>query len=401
MTRASLPSAAITARGRARIASGHPWVYRQDVLHGPDSDATSGGPALVEVTDERKRPLALATWSLGSPVALRILGRSPSAGGPPDLLGLVEQRLGLARDWRVGLGLDRDAFRVVHGESDGLPGLFVDRYADVAVMQTTSVAMDAHRHDLAAMIQHQLGARMVISRDDGSARDFEGLPRQKTVPVGGGSTEVEYRLGKNRLVADLFADSKTGGFLDQADNHAHVAALAPKGARCLDAFTYHGGFALALARKGGPVLANDEDAQAVSRARANADRNRLGNLTVRQGNAFDLLRSLESEGERFDVVVLDPPAFAKRKSGDTAADRAYREIILRGLRLTTPGGLVASCSCSGRVSREHFDGLVAGAAADSGRTVQILARMGAGRDHPELVSTPETGHLKCWILRVV
>ena len=401
MNRASLPSAAITARGRARVASGHPWVYRQDVLRGPDSDAGSGGPALVEVVDERKRPLALATWSSASPVALRVLDRSPSARGPANLLELVEQRLGLAWDWRIRLGLDRDAFRAVHGESDGLPGLFVDRYADVGVMQTTSVAMDAHRRDLAAMIQRQLGARMVISRDDGSARDFEGLPRQKEVLVGDGSTEVEYRLGENRLVADLFADSKTGGFLDQADNHAYLAALAPKGARCLDAFTYHGGFALALARKGGPVLANDEDAQAVARAKGNADRNRLGNLTVRQGNAFDLLRRLESEGERFDVVVLDPPAFAKRRSGDVAADRAYREVILRGLRLADPGGLVASCSCSGRVSREHFDGLVAEAAADSGRMVQVLARMGAGRDHPELVSTPETGHLKCWILRVV
>ena len=149
------------------------------------------------------------------------------------------------------------------------------------------------------------------------------------------------------------------------------------------------------------MLANDEDAQAASRTQANAERSQLANLTVRQNNAFDLLRSLEADGERFDVVVLDPPAFAKRRSGDTAADRAYREIILRGLRLATPDGLVAACSCSGRVSREHFDQLIAEAAADSGRSAQVVARMGAGRDHPELVGVPETGHLKCWILRVV
>jgi 23S rRNA (cytosine1962-C5)-methyltransferase len=401
MTRTSIPSVAITARGRARIASGHPWVFRQDVLHGPESDASSGGPVLVQVTDERRRPHALATWSLRSPIALRILDRTRTSDEVPALLPLVEERLARAQARRTTLALDRDAFRVVHGESDGLPGLFVDVYADVAVMQTTSVAMNAHRSDLASVIKRLVGVRMVVSRDDGSARDFEGLPREKAVVIGAGTTEVEYRLGPNRLLADLFTDSKTGGFLDQADNHALLAALARKGARCLDAFAYHGGFALALARRGGDVLANDEDAQAATRAKGNAERNRLANLTVRQSNAFDLLRSLEAGGERFDVVVLDPPAFAKRKSGDTAADRAYREIILRGLRLAASDGLLAACSCSGRVSREHFDDLVAKAAADSGRSVQILARMGAGRDHPELVGVPETGHLKCWILRVL
>lgn len=401
MSPTSIPSVKVSPRGRARIAAGHPWVYRQDALDGPDADASTGGPDLVQVIDERRRPLALATWSLTSPVALRVLDRQASSGAPRDLLRIVEERLVRARARRDGLRLDRDALRLVHGESDGLPGLFVDRYADVAVVQTTSVAMDARRAAIGALLERLLGVRLVLARDDGSARDFEGLPRQKTVLAGGGSTEVEYRLGQNRLLADLFSDSKTGGFLDQADNHAMVAALAPEGARCLDAFTYHGGFALALARRGGAVLANDEDAQAVSRARANAERNHLHQLTIRQSNAFDLLRSLEAERRTFDVVVLDPPAFAKRKSGDLAADRAYREVILRGLRLTVPDGLAVACSCSGRVSREHFDALIAEAAADSGRGVQILARMGAGPDHPELVGVPETGHLKCWILRVL
>lgn len=397
----SLPTVRIAARGRARVAAGHPWVYRQDIVDGPDSDATAGGPALVQVCDERKRPLALATWALASPVGLRILDRTATLATTPDFLRIVGDRLGRARARRNSLHLDRDAYRLAHGESDGLPGLFVDVYAEVAVMQTTSVAMDAHRTQIAALVQRLLGARMVLSRDDGSARDFEGLPRQKAILAGSGATEVEYRLGENRLVADLFTDSKTGGFLDQADNHGQVAALAPDGARSLDAFTYHGGFALALARKGGAVLANDEDADAVARTRANAERNHLHKMEVRHGNAFDLLRSLEAAGEAFDVVVLDPPAFAKRKSGDTAADRAYREVILRGLRLTAPDGLAVACSCSGRVSREHFDQLIVEAAADSGRSVQVLARMGAGRDHPELVGVPETGHLKCWILRVV
>jgi 23S rRNA (cytosine1962-C5)-methyltransferase len=394
------PTVKVGPRGRARIAAGQVWIYRQDVLDGPGADATTGGPDLVLVTDERRKPLAVATWSTQSPVALRILERRTNPGPLPAMLSIVEARFRHALAFRRGIRVDRDAFRAVHGESDGLPGLIVDVYADAAVMQTTSVAMDAHKADIAKLAAEQLGVRMVVSRDDGSARDFEGLPRKAEVLLGEGGTMIEYRLGKNRLAADLLTDSKTGGFLDQADNHALVAALAPENARCLDAFTYHGGFALALARKGGPVLATDEDSQAVERTRANAVRNGLANLEVRQANAFDLLRSLEAAVQKFDVVVLDPPAFAKRKGGDLAAERAYREVILRGLRLAAPGGLVVACSCSGRVSREMFDGYVASAAADSGRQVQVLARMGAGRDHPELVGVPETGHLKCWVLRV-
>jgi len=389
----------VNARGRSRIAAGHPWVYRQDVLSGPSTDARTGGPSVVAVVDERRRPIASATWATASPIALRVLERQSDR--TPDLMTLVTERLQTALAWRERFALDRDAVRLVHGEADGLPGLFVDRYADAAVMQTTSVAMDAARPALATLVHKLLGVRLVVARDDGSARDFEGLPRVREIAAGHGATEVLYRLGENRLQADLLTDSKTGGFLDQADNHAAVAALAPAGARCLDAFTYHGGFALALARKNGPVLATDEDAQAVARAKANAARNQLPNLEVRQANAFELLRTLEADKRQFDVVVLDPPALAKRQAGDHAALRAYQEIILRGLRLTTPGGLAVACSCSGRVSRTQFDELVAEAAAQSGRSIQILERRGAGRDHPELAGVPETGHLKCWILRVL
>jgi len=395
------PTVVVNPRGRARIASGHPWVYRQDVISGPPNDARSGGPPLVAVVDERRRPLASATWAALSPVALRILERRSDRAPLPELMALVADRLQAALAWRQRLALDRDAIRLAHGEADGLPGLFVDRYADAAVMQTTSVAMDAARPTLAAGLRELLGVRVVVARDDGSARDFEGLPRVREIAAGSGTTEVIYRLGENRLQADLLTDSKTGGFLDQADNHAAVAAMAPAGARCLDAFTYHGGFALALARKQGSVLATDEDAQAVARAKANAARNQLANLEVRQANAFDLLRTLEADKQQFDVVVLDPPALAKRQAGDHAALRAYQEIILRGLRLTAPGGLAVACSCSGRVSRAQFDELVSAAAALSGRSIQILERRGAGRDHPELAGVPETGHLKCWILRVL
>jgi 23S rRNA (cytosine1962-C5)-methyltransferase len=399
--RSSFPCAIVNARGRTRLASGHPWIYRQDVAEGPAQDARNGGPSLVAVLDERKRPLAIASWAAESPIALRVFERRDAVDALPDLLTLVTQRFEAALAWRQGLGFDRDGIRLVHGEGDNLPGLFIDRYADAVVMQTTSVAMDAIRPALAIWVHERLKVRLVVTRDDGSARDFEGLPRVREVSAGQGGTEVVYRLGKNHLQADLMTDSKTGGFLDQADNHASVAAWTKPGARCLDAFTYHGGFALAMARQGGPVLATDQDAQAAARTQANAKRNQLANMEVRQADAFALLRTLEAEKQRFDVVVLDPPALAKRQAGDQAALRAYQEIVLRGLRITQPGGVAVPCSCSGRVSREQFDEVVQSAAAQSGRTIQILERRGAGRDHPELAGVPETGHLKCWILRVL
>jgi 23S rRNA (cytosine1962-C5)-methyltransferase len=418
MLHAVKATAVVSARGIARIRAGHPWIFRDDVSRGPERDAGDGGPFLVDVTDLRGRFLGRAMWAKAARIGLRMLGNIGDGDGGADgdaqdggldaLLEMAERRLEAALRRRVAARYDRDAYRVVHAEADGLPGLIIDRYGDAAVMQTTSVAMNAARAALAPRVAERLGVRQVLARDDGSARDFEGLPRFAGVVAGAGDTRVTYRLGPNTFEADLLTDGKTGGFLDQADNHALVAALAPEGARALDAFTYHGGFALALARRGGTVLATDESAPAVARARANAARNALDRLEVRQANAFDLLRTLESEGTRFDVVVVDPPALAKR-GGSTgraaeaalaAADRAYKELFLRGARLTAPGGLLVACSCSGRITRGHFEELITGALADAGRTAHILARNGAGRDHPELAGVPETGHLKCWVLRV-
>jgi len=394
--------AVVTPRGAERIAAGHPWVYRPDVVRGPARDASDGGPSLVSVHDRRGKPLGVATWAARARLALRMVARAGQAA-PAGIEALVRQRLGEALAWRRMLALDRDAYRVLHAEADLCPGLVVDRYGDAAVLQTTSVAMNAARADIAVAVRELLDARIVVARDDGSARDFEELPRFAGVLAGDGDTRIVYRLGENRLEADLLRDAKTGGFLDQADNHATVAALAPAGARALDAFTYHGGFALALARRGGQVIATDENGDAVARATANARRNGLTNLEVRQANAFDLLRAFEAQGERFDVVVVDPPALAKRGGTGALATaaRAYKELVLRGARLTRPGGLLVACSCSGRVTRAHWDEICADALADAGRPAQVLARAGAGRDHPELAGVPETGHLKVWVLRTL
>jgi 23S rRNA (cytosine1962-C5)-methyltransferase len=391
----------VTARGAARLRGGLPWVYADDIARS-DGEAAAGGADVVRVVDPRGATLGTALWAPGARLPLRLLAREAVTLDA----ALIEARIVAAAGLRRRLMPAADAYRMVHAEADGLPGLIVDRYADVCVVQTTARAMDAREAEIASVLARVTGARLIVARDDSSARDFEGLPRRRAVLHGdapaGGTTTVQYHDAGNLFEVDVMTDGKTGAFLDQSENHARVAEYVPRGGEALDAFTYHGGFALALARGGaGAVLALDEAAPAVERARANAARNGLGQVSVEQANAFDRLRQLEADGRRFDVVVIDPPALAKRKSAFGAADRAYKELNLRALRLAKPGGIVVTCSCSGKMTPERFGAIVEDAARDAGRGVQLLERRGAGRDHPPLIGVPETEYLKCWILRVL
>ena len=383
----------VTARGAARLRAGHPWVYAEDVgRHDARGD-------VVRVVDGRGAALGTALWAPGARLPLRLVSRDEVTFDA----ALIEARVRAADELRRRILDGADAYRMVHAEADGLPGLVVDRYGDVCVLQTAARAMDAREPEIAEVVARVCGARLVVARDDSSARDFEGLPRRRAVVRGAGDTRVRYHDAGSEFEVDVMTDGKTGGFLDQVENHARAAEYVPRDAEALDAFAYHGGFALALARGGArAVLALDEAPPAVERARANAARNHLdGVVTVEQANAFDRLRALESEGRMFDVVVIDPPALAKRKSAFGAAERAYKELNLRALRLTRAGGIVVTCSCSGKLSPERFGAIVEDAARDAGRPVQLLERRGAGRDHPPLLGVPETEYLKCWILRVL
>jgi 23S rRNA (cytosine1962-C5)-methyltransferase len=378
----------VAARGAARAARGHPWIFRADLISGP-SDIVDD----VEVVDERGRILGCALWAPEpAPLAVRFYARGA-------------ERLGFDSVWadRLGRALARRAgapvARLVHGEADQLPGLFVDRYQDVAVVQAATGAVDRRERAIAGVLAERLGLRLVVARDDGSARDLEGLPRRKGVLVGGGATRVTYAEGHARFTVDVLEDAKTGGFLDQRENHARVVGLARGDA--LDAFTYHGGFALALAAGADRVLALDEDAQAAARARANAESSGLTNVEVQVADAFTELRRFERGGRRFDVIVVDPPALAKRKGPIEAALRAYKELNLRALRIAAPEGWLVTCSCSGRVTAALFEAMLVDAARDAGREVAIVERRGAAGDHPTLLGVPETEYLKCFVLRVL
>lgn len=385
------PSVRVSAEGARALRHVRPWVWRKDILEPPDAP----GGSVVAVVDPRGQPAGQALWAARSPLALRLLTRRAPAEERVDA-GWFRARMEASIGRRAVFG--REALRLVHGEADGLPGLFVDRYRDRLVLQTLAEGMDARKEVLAAALAELTSAVQVVSRDDGSGRDFEQLPRESRVLVGAGeSAEVEWREGEVHFRTDLLRDMKTGAFLDQAENHLRAAQLGR--GRALDAFSYHGGFALALAARCESVVALEQDPAAAARLGENVRRNGLKNVEAREANAFDVLHQLDRDGERFDTVVLDPPALAKRKEGPRTALRAYRELNVRALRLLRAGGLLVTCSCSGKVKTADFEEMLLGAADDVRRPIQILERRGPAADHPALGGLHETEYLKAFFIR--
>ena len=351
-----------------------------------------GSGAEVRLADARGNFIARGFWAERSPIAIRILTRRDEALDD----AFLRERIERAVERRRALFPGADAYRAVHGEADLLPGYFADLYGDVAAVQHLAEWAEARRELLARTVAKVCGARAVVARDDGSSRDFEMLPRRTEVLLGDGPPTATYHEGELALTVDLLEDHKTGGYLDQRENHLRAGELAR--GEALDAFCYHGGFALQIARRARQVLAIDQDASAVARTRENARRNGFANVEVRAGNAVEQLRALDKEGRKFDVVVLDPPAFAKRREGLEGALRAYKEINYRAMRLLAPGGLLVTCSCSGKVTPPLFGEVIEWAAQEAKRPLQILERRGASRDHPPLLGVPETDYLKCWFL---
>jgi 23S rRNA (cytosine1962-C5)-methyltransferase len=384
------PSVTVTPQGANRARAGHPWIFRADVLSSPPA-LTSGDE--VRVCDARGNFIARAFWAVQSPIALRVMNRKDE---PVDE-ALLKSRLEAAFARRRAMYPGADAMRVCHGEADLLPGYFVDLYGSVASVQHLAEWADVRAAQLAKLLVEVTGAKSVVFRDDGSARDFERLPRKKGVLFGEAPGEARYHEGEIALDVDLLADHKTGGYLDQRENHLLAGQLGR--GRALDCFSYHGGFALQLAKNCTSVLAIDQDVSAVERIRENARKNNFINVEARAANAVEQLRALDKDGQRFDVVVLDPPAFAKRRDGLEAALRAYKEINYRGARLLAPGGLFITCSCSGKVTRDIFDEVIEWAGQEAKRPLQLLERRGAAKDHPTLVGVPETEYLKTYFLR--
>lgn len=382
----------VTLQGAQRLRALHPWCYRQDVTSAPDRLPPG---AVVRVLDPQGNPVGQAFWAHKSPLALRLLTRD----APEVDDAFFRDRLARAVA-RRGSMAGREALRLVHGEADLLPGFFADRYGRGLTVQSLSEGADARKEQWARWLLELTGCTHAVLRDDASGRDFEGLPREARSLHGDPPFRFAYQEGPNRFEVDLLQDMKTGSFLDQADNHLRAGELGA--GEALDCFSYHGGFALALAAgRCTRVLAVEQDPVAAERARANAAANGRSNVEVQAANAFDVLHAFDREGRRFDTVVVDPPGLAKRREGVKTALRAYRELNLRALRCLKPDGLLVTCSCSHKVSREAFEEVVLAAARDAKRAVQVLERRGAGIDHPALGTLPETEYLKALFVRAL
>ena len=383
------PTAIVNAKGEDRIRGGHPWIYRSDVM-----DVADVEPGIVvRVCGPRNRELGHALFSDQSQITLRMIARDDRAIDA----AFWRDRLERAISFREVLEIDATAYRLVHGEADLLPSLVVDRYGDYLVMQALSQGMDRLTPTLVPLLVELTGAQGVLARNDPKVRLLEGLEQKVEAVHGAVPERITVRDGAVTYDVDPWRGQKTGLFLDQRENREAAARYA-HGA-LLDCFSYHGGFALALAPRCQTVEALDVSADAVARITANAAANGLANVTAREANVFDELRHLERAGAHYDTIVLDPPAFAKNKAAIQNALAGYKEINLRALRLLAPGGYLITCSCSYNVDEGMFAQAVFEASADANVPVTVVEKRMQSRDHPVLLGVPETYYLKSLILR--
>jgi 23S rRNA (cytosine1962-C5)-methyltransferase len=397
---ASVVPIQVNARAAKRLRAGHPWVYRSDLAG--QTSGTTPRAALVHITDERGRFLAAALSSSSSQIALRAIAAEPL--GEDALPALIEERVAKAARYREKLVGDAEGYRVVFSEADHLPGLIIDRYGDVFTLQVLTQAMD--RNDLRTAALAGLHAAYggdlnIVERVEERIRELEALPAASSHQLEGSKAATVFAMNGLRFRFDALTGQKTGAFLDQRENYAAAAKYAHGDA--LDVFTYHGGFALHLARVCAQVTGVDIARSALEIAEQNATLNtgqfKCGEIEWLEANAFDLLKDFSHPklGRQFDTIVLDPPAFAKSKRAIDKALSGYKEINLRALQMLRPGGILVTNSCSYHVSSSDFVAMLAEAAADAGRTVRILEQRGQGPDHPIVLGIPETHYLKCLI----
>ena len=407
--------AKISRRAADRLRAGHLWVYASDIesVELPAGDP----PALLPVADSRGLLLGTALYSPTSQIALRLISRE--AVGEAAWLQLLESRLRAAIARRRAL-LDEqtNACRLCFSEADELPGLIADKYGDLVILQLLAKGLDsaAVRETCVRVLRDELAPAAILERPDPRVRELEGLAAPNPAPLfvadaAAPAVSTEFRL--NGLVFEYDANSgqKTGAFLDQRANYAAAAEWARRlgvasragGGRALDVCCYQGGFALHMAQVCAQVTGIDASRASLEVAEKNFEANR-SSLTAQvewvEGDAFEILRGWSDAGEKFDAIVLDPPAFAKSVRAVEGALRGYKELNLRALKMLRPGGLLVTCSCSHHVSWADLESSVASAAADAHRRVRLLERRGAAPDHPVVLNLPETEYLKCLVLEV-
>jgi 23S rRNA (cytosine1962-C5)-methyltransferase len=384
--------ATIIVRPRSRVFHGHDWVHDNEVLKvtGKPEDGN-----IVGLKDQRDRFLGSAIYNSRSKIPARRFSRQRQ-----DLdADFFRRRLAMASEYRDKLGLDPRARREVWSESDGLPGVILDRYNDCAVLQTLTLAMDQRKDLIADAIEEILKPACIIERNDAPVRKAEGLELQTGIIRGTAPGPMEVTLTDIKFGLDLPGGQKTGLYLDQADNYALVAQHAT-GKRVLDCFSNQGGFALACALAGAAdVTALDISADACAAIEANAQRNN-GRLNITEANVFDWLKSATTRGDKYDLIILDPPSFTRDRARLNDALRGYKEIHLRAAQLLDNGGLLATFCCSHHVSATNFLDVITDAMVDAKKTARLRATYTQRPDHPIVLGLPESSYLKGHLLEM-
>lgn len=379
----------VSPDGAARVRAGHLWIYRSDIV---DTGPAAGGD-VVAVTTVKGRFLGRAFYSGRSQIALRLLTREDV---PVDD-DFWRRRIADADAWRQRLQGAAPSYRILFSDSDLCSSIVVDRYGDYLCLQTLSQGSERIQGLLVELLAAHFQPRAIVVRNDGRVRELEGLPLVKFAAHGKVAGDIEVSMNGLLWRVDLLAGQKTGLFLDQRENYDAARRYAR--GNVLDCFSYSGGFGIHCAAEAESVECIDISEAAVALIARNAALNKAPNVTAVQDNCFDRLRQYGDEGRKFDLVILDPPAFAKSRSAVAQAKKGYKEINLRAIKLLNRGGHLVTCSCSYHVTPLMFEQMLQEAAADAHRDVQVLEVRSQARDHPVLLSMPETHYLKCWILR--
>ena len=383
--------ATISPRGTKRFKAGHPWIFRSDIVDRPRASA-----GIIRMDSARGEPLGWALWSPESEISLRSI--EPNPARTPDA-EWWHAKLSTTIARRATLTAQANAYRLVHGEGDGLPSLVADKYGDSLVVQLLSAGVDAWGDVIVDALASITRCNGILARNDPTARGREGLPREVRLLRGEVPRIVEVQEHGIRYLAAPWDGQKTGAFLDQRENRALIGSHTR--GEALDCFAYHGSFALHMAARATRVTALDVSAPALARVSEHAALNGFSNIVAHEGDAFDVLRDFQREGRQFDTIVVDPPAFAKNKPSLPGALRGYKDINLQAIRLLAPGGMLFTASCSYHLGKSVFLEMLQDAAADSGRQVVLRAITAQPLDHPELLTVPETGYLKGALLEVL
>jgi 23S rRNA (cytosine1962-C5)-methyltransferase len=383
--------AVVTAKGARRWQSGHPWIFRSDVTERPEMPAGA-----VRVRDNRKKELGWALWSPESEISLRFIERDAAARIDAEWW---QRKISLAVKRRLPLAADNNAYRLIHGEGDGLPSVVCDKYDRWLVVQLMSAGAEAFRAEIVDALIAVTNTEGILARNDAAVRSREGLERETVLLHADVPREVKVLEHGVSYLAAPWTGQKTGAFLDQRENRQRAGQIAR--GKALDCFSYHGSFALHLARNATEVTAIDSSARALDRAMQNARLNDMNNIEFVEADAFDWLTEAEARGDEFDTIVLDPPAFAKTRSALQSGIRGYKDINMRAMRLLSRGGLLFTASCSFHLTKQLFLEMLQSAAADTDRRIALREFRGQPLDHPEVLTIPETGYLKAALLEAL